>query len=62
MMKQTRVGALLVVEHGRLVGIFTERDALFRVLAEGLNPDVTLLSEVMTSDPLTCLLYTSRCV
>lgn len=52
-MKQTRVGALLVVEHGRLVGIFTERDALFRVLAEGLNPDVTPLSEVMTSDPLT---------
>ncbi|MDG4555693.1 MAG: CBS domain-containing protein [Candidatus Competibacter sp.] len=52
-MQKTRVGALLVVEHGRLVGIFTERDALFRVLAEGLNPEVTPLSEVMTSDPLT---------
>lgn len=52
-MKQTRVGALLVVENGHLVGIFTERDALFRVLAEGLDPDVTTLSEVMTSDPMT---------
>lgn len=52
-MKKTRVGALLVVDGGRLIGIFTERDALFRVLAEGLNPEVTTLSEVMTRDPIT---------
>jgi CBS domain-containing protein len=52
-MKQTRVGALLVVEHGHLVGIFTERDALVRVLAEGLNPATTPLSAVMTLNPIT---------
>ena len=53
LMKQTRVGALLVVEHGHLVGIFTERDALIRVLAEGLNPETTPLTAVMTLDPVT---------
>jgi CBS domain-containing protein len=53
LMKQTQVGALLVVEHGHLVGIFTERDALIRVLAEGLNPEATLLAEVMTLNPVT---------
>ena len=53
LMKLTQVGALLVVEHGHLVGIFTERDALIRVLAEGLNPEATLLAEVMTLNPIT---------
>ncbi|HOB61559.1 MAG TPA: CBS domain-containing protein [Candidatus Competibacteraceae bacterium] len=53
LMKQTHVGALLVVEHGHLVGIFTERDALVRVLADGLDPDTTPLVEVMTLDPMT---------
>ncbi|MBK8508846.1 MAG: CBS domain-containing protein [Candidatus Competibacter sp.] len=53
LMQQTRVGALLVVEHSHLVGIFTERDALFRVIAEGLDPDNTPLSTVMTLDPVT---------
>ena len=53
LMKQTQVGALLVVEHGHLVGIFTERDALVRVLAEGLNPETTPLAAVMTPDPIT---------
>ena len=53
LMKQTHVGALLVVEHGHLVGIFTERDALDRVLAEGLNPETTSLATVMTHNPTT---------
>jgi CBS domain-containing protein len=52
-MKARKVGAVMVVETGRLVGIFTERDGLFRVLAEGLNPDITPLSAVMTADPAT---------
>ncbi len=37
-MKQHNIGALLVVDGSRLCGIFTERDALFRVLAEGRDP------------------------
>lgn len=46
-------GALPVLEAGRLLGIFTERDALFRVLARGLDPEATTLAQVMTPDPVT---------
>lgn len=52
-MKENRIGALMVVEGERLLGIFTERDALFRVLAGGLDPDRTIVAEVMTADPAT---------
>jgi CBS domain-containing protein len=50
-MRKAHVGAILIVESGRLAGIFTERDALFRVLAEGRDPSKTTLAEVMTRDP-----------
>jgi CBS domain-containing protein len=53
LMKQKRVGAILVIDEGRLAGIFTERDALFRVIAEGRAPERTTLAEVMTVNPRT---------
>jgi CBS domain-containing protein len=53
LMKQEKVGAVLVVENERLVGIFTERDAVYRVMAEARDPSRTLLREVMTPDPKT---------
>ena len=53
LMKEQRVGALLVLDHDRLTGIFTERDALFRVLAEGRDPGATRLRDVMTLNPRT---------
>ncbi|WP_431856186.1 CBS domain-containing protein [Azospirillum sp.] len=53
MMREYRIGALPVVDGERLVGIFTERDALFRVLAGRLDPDRTQVDEVMTRDPTT---------
>ncbi|HEX9180444.1 MAG TPA: CBS domain-containing protein [Burkholderiales bacterium] len=53
LMKRSKFGALMVVEGARLVGIFTERDALYRVLAEKRDPDVTLLGAVMTPNPRT---------
>ena len=53
LMKRTNVGALLVVDHDRLIGIFTERDALFRLVAEGLEPHSTRLADVMTPRPQT---------
>ena len=53
LMKMARVGALLVVEEGNVAGIFTERDAVFRVLADGLDPDKTRLADVMTVNPET---------
>jgi CBS domain-containing protein len=53
LMKENRVGALLVMDGTRLAGIFTERDALFRVIAEGRDPAKTHLHEVMTANPRT---------
>ena len=53
LMTEQRVGAVLVVEGSALKGIFTERDALNRVLAEARDPDTTQLSEVMTEQLVT---------
>ena len=53
LMKQNQTGALLVCDEKRLVGVFTERDALFRVTAEERDPRTTLLADVMTRDPQT---------
>ena len=53
LMKEHRVGAILVVQGSKLKGIFTERDALFRVMAAGRDPEETKLSEVMTPNPRT---------
>ena len=52
-MKTRKVGAVMVVEAGKRVGIFTERDGLFRVLAEGRDPEATPLAAVMTAKPST---------
>ena len=52
-MKQRNVGSVLVVDGDRLVGIFTERDALFRVLAAARDPATTTLGDVMTPQPQT---------
>ena len=53
LMKLHRIGAILIVDGGKLAGIFTERDALFRVLAEGRDPAATHVADVMTSNPST---------
>jgi CBS domain-containing protein len=53
LMQERNIGALMVVEEDALVGIFTERDGLFRVLAAGLDPATTPLYEVMTRKPQT---------
>jgi len=53
LMKKHHVGALMVVDGDRLAGIFTERDVVFRVLAEGRDASTTRVSEVMTANPRT---------
>jgi CBS domain-containing protein len=53
LMAKKQVGAVLVVEKGRLLGIFSERDAVFRVIARGLDPSETPLAQVMTPEPKT---------
>jgi CBS domain-containing protein len=52
-MRQNRIGAAMIVEDGKLVGIFTERDALIRVIANGCDAQTTQLADVMTRDPQT---------
>jgi CBS domain-containing protein len=51
LMTAGKIGALIVMDGGQLVGIFTERDALNKVLAGSLDPGNTKVSEVMTKDP-----------
>jgi CBS domain-containing protein len=53
LMAGQRVSAVVVVDAGLLVGIFTERDAVFRVIAPGRDPLTTRLHEVMTPAPVT---------
>ena len=53
LMAARRVGSILIVEDHHLVGIFTERDVLVRVVARGLDPRVTRLADVMTRTPVT---------
>lgn len=47
-----RIGSVLVTDHGALVGIFTERDVLVRVVGAHRDPETTLISHVMTHDPV----------
>lgn len=49
-MTERRIGAVSVLEESRLVGVLSERDIMGRVVARGLDPDSTLVSEVMTRD------------
>lgn len=52
-MNALRIGALVVLDAGRLVGIVTERDVLTRVIARTLDPRLTLVGDVMTREPVT---------
>jgi len=52
-MREKKAGAILIVNEGKLAGIFTERDALYRVVAEGRDAKTTRLADVMTRDPRT---------
>ncbi|PID44515.1 MAG: histidine kinase [Proteobacteria bacterium] len=51
-MKEYKLGAILLVDNDGLFGIFTERDLLNRVVAEGKDPASTKVSEVATKDPI----------
>jgi CBS domain-containing protein len=54
LMNDERIGALLVTHAGRLVGMFTERDVLRRVVADMRRPEETIVAEVMTEEVLCC--------
>lgn len=50
-MRDADVGGLLVLEGGELYGIVTDRDIVVRAVAEGLDPAVTVISEVCSKNP-----------
>jgi CBS domain-containing protein len=54
LMNAERIGALLVMEERQVVGIFTERDVLQRVVAEGRSPSATPVAAVMTTEVVCC--------
>jgi len=53
LMVDHNIGAVPVVQDGRLLGIFSERDLMNRVVVGGKDPSRTLVSQVMTEDPMT---------
>ena len=53
MMVEHNIGAVPVLKNGQLVGIFTERDLMSRVVSAGKDPAKVRVVEVMTEDPLT---------
>ncbi len=53
LMNERHIGSVLIIEKDKVVGIFTERDVMRRVVAEQLNPAKTQLADVMTS-PVAC--------
>ena len=52
-MRDGDVGSVVVIENGAVVGIVTDRDIAVRVVAQGLDPDATRVSEVATMRPVT---------
>lgn len=52
-MAEVRVGAILVLKHGELRGVFSERDLMLRVVLQRLNPESTPVCTVMTREVAT---------
>lgn len=53
LMAERHIGAVPVTENDALVGIFTERDVMCRVVDRDLDPSATTVGEVMTANPQT---------
>jgi CBS domain-containing protein len=53
LMSEARVGCLPVLEGEQLVGVFSERDLMTRVVVEGRDPRATRVDAVMTREVIT---------
>ncbi len=53
LMKEQKIGSLLVLHNDELIGMLTERDILFRVVDTGKSPDTTNVHEVMSLNVIT---------
>lgn len=58
-MSENRIGAVLVLDGEQIVGMFSERDILRRVVAEGLDPSGAMVGDVMTTEVACCTPETS---
>lgn len=58
LMNERKIGSVMIMEDGRLVGIITERDILVRVVAEQRDANATSVGDVMTRDVVCCRLHT----
>jgi CBS domain-containing protein len=54
LMREHQIGALVVLDEGHVVGIFTERDVLWKVIAEQRDPTQTSVGDVMTVEVICC--------
>ena len=54
LMNDNKIGALVVIDRGQVVGIFTERDVLRRIVAERRDPAETTIEAVMSADVVCC--------
>ena len=52
LMSEKEIGALVVVENGKMLGIFSERDYARKVILKGKNSQETLVKEIMTTNVL----------
>ena len=57
-MNDNSVGCLVVIDEGKVIGIFTERDILRRIVAERRDPGTTKVQEVMTREIVGCSMET----
>lgn len=60
LMNERHIGAVVVIGEGRVLGIFTERDVLRRVVAQQLDPAQTRVGAVMSSPVVACNSSTRR--
>jgi CBS domain-containing protein len=54
LMNDNKIGALVVIDRGQVVGIFTERDVLRRIVAERRDPAETTIEAVMSAEVVCC--------
>lgn len=53
LMRSKRIRSVMVIDDGALVGMVSQGDCAIKVLLAGLNPSTTMLSQIMTANPVT---------
>jgi CBS domain-containing protein len=59
LMNEHKIGSLVVMDGGRVIGMFTERDILERVVVPRRDPGETTVADVMTNEVICCRPHTT---